>query len=118
MHRNVKLGGFVFDLAFQEHKGPDLFLVKIYPELNSKFGKTELSAIRKATKKFSLGRNIDVYIYLNGRFSNYAWKESWQDQCLHLVEIQSINTRNRMLSALAQSRAMANYLKLQGYRGF
>lgn len=83
---NRQIGGHDFDLVIPA--GEYRYFIKICPQVNSRYDKKELLTMLKAAECECPYYNSEFYLFLNGRFSDYVWKEAGKYDNLKLVQTE------------------------------
>ena len=83
---NRQIGGYDFDIVMPSEKYR--CFIKICPQVNSRYDKKELLTMLKAAECECPYYNSEFYLFLNGRFSDYVWKEAGKYDNLKLVQTE------------------------------
>ena len=83
---NRQIGGYYFDIVMPSEKYR--CFIKICPQVNSRYDKKELLTMLKAAEFECPYCDSEFYLFLNGRFSDYVWKEAGKYDNLKLVQTE------------------------------
>ena len=83
---NRQIGDYDFDIVIPSEKYR--CFVKTCPQVNSRYDKKELLTMLKAAECECPFYDSEFYLFLNGRFSDYVWKEAGKYDNLKLVQTE------------------------------